>query len=44
MIQFLIKVDNVKYQLPFASSVDAVIDALDRFPNATKIFVKAITL
>lgn len=42
MIKFSIKVDNVKYELSFACAVDAVIDALDRFPAATKIFVKAI--
>ena len=42
MIKFLVKCDNVKFYGLYASSCDAVIDAIDRFPATTKIFVKAI--
>lgn len=42
MIKFSVKVDNVRYEALFASSCDAVIDALDRFPAACRVFVKAI--
>ena len=42
MIKFSIKVNNVRYESFFKSSVDAVIDAFERFPAATSIFVKAI--
>jgi len=42
MIKFQVKVDNVKYESLFASSCDAVIDALERFPAAIRVFVKAI--
>jgi len=40
MIEFKITVDGEEYFGLFASSVDAVIDAAERFPGARRISVK----
>ncbi len=39
MIKFCITVDGEKYTGIFAHSCDAVIDAMDRFPDARRISV-----
>ena len=42
MHKFLIKVGGQQYEGLFACSIDAVFDALERFPGAQGIFVRAI--
>ena len=42
MRKFLIKIDGRQYEGLFACSIDAVLDALERFPSARGVFVKAI--
>ena len=40
MRKFIVKVDGIKYEGVFAHSCDAVMDAIDRFPDARRISVK----
>lgn len=40
MRKFLIKVGGQQYEGLFACSCDAVIDALERFPEARSVFVR----
>lgn len=42
MHKFLIKVGGLQYEGFFAHSCDAVLDALERFPGARGVFVRAI--
>ena len=41
MIKFKIKVDGHEYEGVFAHSCDAVIDAIERNPDARRVSVKA---
>lgn len=42
MHKFLIKVGGQQYEGVFACSCDAVLDALERFPGARGVVVRAI--
>lgn len=42
MLKFLIKVGGQQYEGLFACSIDAVLDALERFPGARGVFVKVV--
>ena len=39
MKSYFIKVDGHSYEGLFSHGIDAVIDAMDKFPNATRISV-----
>ncbi len=42
MFRFLITADKMQYQGVYASSCDALIDAMDRFPLAGRLSVRAL--
>lgn len=42
MHKFLIKVDARQYEGLFAHSFDAVLDALERFPEARRVIVRVL--
>jgi len=42
MRKFLIKVSGQQYEGLFACSCDAVLDALERFPDARSVFVRPV--